>query len=234
MDYPAHKNEGANCTKAMRFYRQLFSASLSKVHWTSFLFSASLSKVHWTFFISVGYMSHLSQQNISFIMKKIVFLISMLFVEYATFAQTIVIDDEYAKDGPVLRLNNNKYSNTVCLYDSSMGIDSLCGQVACVCSIDKRGKVKGLDVLWFFQSHPTNKTYMKREMGSHLYKTIVDNLGFEIRKNGIIVCPSNVKIMGTRQNFTIPIVIRSNRVSAPTPTKKARNAIVKRQHTQGN
>lgn len=152
-------------------------------------------------------------------MKKIVFLISVLLVEYATFAQTIVIDDEYAKDGPVLRLNNNKYSNTVYLCDSSMGSDSICGRVACVCAIDKRGKVKELDVLWFFQSHPTNNAYMKKNMDIHLYKTIVDNLGIQIRKNGIFVCPSNFKIMGTRQSFAIPIVIRSNRVSAPTPTK---------------
>lgn len=155
-------------------------------------------------------MNHLSHQDISFVMKKMVFLIIMLFVGYATFAQKIVIDDEYAKDGPVLRLNNNKYSNTVYLYDSSMGIDSICGRVACVCNIDKRGKVKKLDVLWFYQTHPTNNTYMKRDMDSHLYKTIVDNLEIQIRRNGVIVCPNNVKIMGTRQSFTIPIVIRNN------------------------
>ena len=34
-------------------FRCVFSASLSKVHWTFFI-SASLSKVHWTFFIFVG------------------------------------------------------------------------------------------------------------------------------------------------------------------------------------
>ena len=39
-------------TKASAIIRFPFSASLSKVHWTS-LFSAPLSKVHWTFFIFV-------------------------------------------------------------------------------------------------------------------------------------------------------------------------------------
>lgn len=152
-------------------------------------------------------------------MKKIASFISVLFVGYATFSQTIVINDDYARNGPILRLNNNGYQNVVYVHDSLMEIDSICGRIACVCDIDKKGKIKNLDVLWFFQRYPSNCTYMKKEMDSRLYKTIVDNLEFQIRKNGVFVCSSNVKIMSSRQGFAIPIVIRRNRGTIPTLTK---------------
>ena len=132
----------------------------------------------------------------------------------ATFAQTILIDNDYAKDGTVLRFKDNKYSKGVYLYDSTLGTDSICGIAACVCNIDKRGNVKEFDVLWFFQKYPTKNTYMKKTMDSHLYKTIVDNLQIQIRKNGVIVCPSNVKIKGTRVGWGIPIVIKKNKGSS--------------------
>ena len=90
-----------------------------------------------TFFLD--FMSRFYHQNISLIMKKIVFLISIIFMGLATFAQTIIIDNDYAKDGTVLRFKDNKYSKGVYLYDSTLGTDSICGIAACVCNIDKRG-----------------------------------------------------------------------------------------------
>lgn len=137
-------------------------------------------------------------------MKRIAFCVFFLLLGHIVLAQTLVDDNvEY----PILYINDSTFTGTFIIYDSLMN-DSVCGVVMSVCYINDSGIVDKVEINGFQKKYPTKEYYVQPNLESHLNETITQNLLDQIRRNGVIVHPSNVKVKGTRQGFFLPIVIR--------------------------
>ena len=143
-------------------------------------------------------------------MKRIAFFVCVFLVGHTVLAQTIVDDNI---DYPILRIKDSTFSGVFIIYDSLMN-DSVCGDAMSVCYINDSGIVDKVEIISFDESYPANEFIVRPNLESHLNETIANNLLNQIRKKGVIVHPSNVKINGTRQGFTLPIVIRPCRISS--------------------
>lgn len=137
-------------------------------------------------------------------MKRIAICVCVFLFGHTILAQTIVDDNV---DYPILRIKDSTFTGVFIIYDSLMN-DSVCGDVMSICYINDSGIVDKVEVISFDESYPTNEFIVRPYLESHLNETIANNLLNQIRKNGVIVHPGNVKIKGSRQGFSLPIVIR--------------------------
>lgn len=143
-------------------------------------------------------------------MKRIAFCIYLFLVGYTVLAQTLVDDNV---DYPILHIKDSTFTGTFIIYDSLIN-DSVCGDVMSVCYINDNGMVDKVEIIGFQETYPTEEYFVRPNLESHLNETIANNLLEQIRKNGVIVHPSNVTVKGTRQGFDLPIVIRPCRISS--------------------
>ena len=143
-------------------------------------------------------------------MKRIAFCVCVFLFGHTVLAQTIVDD---SVDYPILRIKDSTFSGVFIFYDSLIN-DSVCGDAMSVFYINDSGMVDEVEVISFDESYPTNEFIDRPNLELHLNEIIINNLLDQIRKNGVIVHPSDVKIKGTRQGFNLPIVIRPYRISS--------------------